>query len=135
MDNFEQRLKQDAENIAADVSPELRSRIDATIRAGTAPATQHAKKPAGFRLWLAASLTGAAAAILVVTIAPRESSSPRPEQVGRAVPQYAPELERMFPLRAETAELTAPLEEELKNLQADIEKARENVEEDLEFTF
>lgn len=139
MDRFEKRLKRDAKTIAADVSPELRSRIDASLR-GTAPApaSPPPRKALTFRLWLAASLSGAAAAVLVIALVPRESLRPgSPEQpVARAVPRYAQPVDRAFPLKVETAELTAPLEQELEDLQADIEKARENVEEDLDrFTF
>ena len=65
MDEFEKRLKRDADAIQAEVTPELRARIDASLR-GTGqvrPANRQAE-PAPANLWWASSLTGLAAAVM-----------------------------------------------------------------------
>lgn len=138
MDKIEQRLKQDAELIRADVSPQLRSRIDASLRS-TVPARERSERgDFSFPMWLAASLSGVAAAVLVIVLVNRDIGRveiPADGSVARSVPEYVQRVERRFPLQVETAELTAPLEKELQDLKSDIEKARENVEEDLDFTF
>ncbi len=137
MDKTEQRLKQDAELIHAEVSPQLRARIDASLR-GVLPVRERAERmDLGFPLWLAAGLTGAAAAALVIVLVNRDIDRvqvPADETVARSVPEYVRSLERQLPLQVETAELTAPLEEELEDLKSDIEKARDSVERDLDFT-
>lgn len=137
MDKLEQRLKRDAANIRADVPPELRERIDASLHDAARQRPAAARKALTFPMWLAASLSGAAAAVLVFVVIGRDAAPPEPanDQVARSVPDYVQQVERGFPLEVETAELTAPLEEELRNLRADLEKARENVEEDLDFSF
>jgi hypothetical protein len=130
------RLKQDAGEITADVPQGFRSRIQAALEA-QAPARRPVRKTISYRLWLAASLSGAAAAVLVLTLIPRDANPPLPtnERVARTVPEYVHGVEREFPLQVKTAELTAPLEEELAKLQSDMEKARARVEEDLDFSF
>ncbi|MGH8168253.1 MAG: hypothetical protein ACREQ1_13505 [Woeseiaceae bacterium] len=139
MDNLEQRLAEDAARIEARVSPELEARIKAALRAErVAPA---ARREVSYPLWLAASLTGAAAAVVAIVLVnlapnfPNEPSPARADAVAYSVPEYVSEFERQFPLRAKTAQMTTPLEDELKKLRSDLEKARENVEQDLEFTF
>ena len=135
MDDLERRLREDGEAIRAEVPPQLAARIASSVRGVRAPA----RREFGWPLWLAASLTGAAAAAAAIVSLNRGSmdtpAPPAAEAVADLVPEYILEFEQQLPLRAKTADLTAPLEEELKNLRSDLERARENVEEDLHFTF
>jgi hypothetical protein len=138
MDKTEQRLKRDAKRLGARVSPQLRARIDASLQ-GVAPKGERPNaRDFDFSLWLAASLTGMAAAVLVVVSMYRDVDrlpTPADDAVARSVPEYVREIERELPLQVETADLTAPLEEELEDLKSDMKKARESVERDLDFTF
>ena len=132
MDDFETRLKRDAAEIPAEVTPELQARIRATVKA---PPRRRPKPAPLRRTWSAAALTGAAAAVLVIALLPR---GPQPQPVVeappvRSAPEYVATFEQALPLRVEQAALTAPLEEELENLQADLEQARRSVAEDMSF--
>lgn len=142
MDNFEKRLKADADAIDAAVSPELRVRIDAALRGvePIRPVVGRARSmPVGW--WLASSLTGLAAAATLIFMLNRESPGPAvpPAEtfVQTTVPEDpAPDLVLMRPvLDVSTADFTGPLEDELVKLKADVEKARESVRQDLDFTF
>ena len=68
MDEFEKRLKHDAQAVKAEVSPELRSRIDATLRGVDPIRPVSTDRPPAIRLWWASSLTGLAAVIALVLI-------------------------------------------------------------------
>jgi len=139
MDEFEKSLQRDAESIRAEISPQLRARIDASLR-GIEPL-----RPAGRtraftgKLWWASSLTGLAVAALVIVVLSRDRPHPH-QQPGEAVAKMTvpPETDPLLStpmLDIRTADFTSPLEEELVNLQTDIEKARESVEKDLHFAF
>ena len=134
MDDFENRLKRDAADIPAEITPELQARIRASLEAQAAPRAR--PKPAvPQRAWLAAALTGAAAAVLVIALLPR---GPRPEPIVeappvRSVPDYVATFDRALPLDVEQVAFTAPLEDELSNLRADLEQARRTVAEDMSF--
>jgi hypothetical protein len=136
MDDIERRLREDAKAIRAEVPPQLTARIASSVRG--VRALPPARREFGWPLWLAASLTGAAAAaVAIVSVNWRSMNEPAPpsaEAVAESVPDYIRDFEQL-PLHAKTADLTAPLEEELKNLRSDLERARENVEQDLDFTF
>lgn len=136
MNSLEKQLQKDSANIRAKVSPELEARIRTAVRRTVMSARGGARAPE--RVWLAASLTGAAAALSVIAVLHWRSTPPDVEALQErfsSVPDYVAEVERALPLQAKTAELTAPLESELQNLRADLDKARENVERDLRFTF
>jgi hypothetical protein len=140
MDEFEKRLKQDADAVEASVSPQLRARIDASLR-GTerARATGPEKRP-GSRLWWASSLTGLAATIAVIAVVNMNRPDPAPGAVPVADMPTVPDTVLDFPLippelDIQSAEFADPLEEELLKLRADIEKARDSVREDIDFTF
>lgn len=133
MDKLANRLRQDAENIEANVSDELDRRIRASLQ-GVTPADQPAVKPPvrhpGF--WWASSLTGIAAAAAVIAVINSQQVNsqqdvpppqPTPANLLAAVPT--------IDLKTETAVMTSPLEQELEALQSDIEKARERVREDI----
>ena len=140
MDEFERRLKRDAGNIEAKVSPRLQARIDASLHAAKdsrpiAPAPRRTTS-----LWWMSSLTGLTAAILIIAFMnlTRDDTGQETTTIPGTVPS-AGNSERLFaetfPLDARPAVLTSPLETELENLKSDLEKARESVEEDIKFTF
>ena len=140
MDEFEKKLKRDAADIDAAVSPELEDRIRASLLAAGRHVPAPDTKAGGYRgLWLASSLTGlAAAAAIVAFLNLNEPESPQAPPVTSTVPsytEYMEQLQQSLPLRTETAEFAGGLEEELEHLRADFEKARENVSRDIDFTF
>lgn len=135
MDEFKRQLKSDAGKIEADVSPELRKRIEASLRAAGPVVAREAPPRHRFSMWWISGFTGIACALLVLLFLNR--AEPLPEvvpgstPVASTVPEPLPGDQVVFPLRAEAAEFTEPLEEELLRLQSDLEKARQAVEEDL----
>ena len=140
MDEFEHRLKLDAQAIRAGISPELRSRIDASLRA-TEQIRPVPESPApGMNLWWASSLTGLAAAVIVIVLinwnGPSTVPAPLEQVADRTVPAAVDEFQGLYPpWLIKTADFASPLEEELARLQADIERASKNVKEDIDFTF
>ena len=137
MDKMERQLREDAGRIKADLSPELQERIRASLES-TRPADQTPRKiqTPGTTLWWASSLTGLAAAALVILLINWNSANgPIEDEPVSATPGVVLSIQHNFPLNVETAEWATPLEEELKNLQSDLEKARENVERDLRLSF
>ncbi len=137
MDEFENRLKRDAEEIRAGISPELRTRIDASLRA-TEQIRPVPESPAtGMNLWWASSLTGLAAAVIVIVLINwnRPTNELVPVEAVASVPDNINENQGLYRPQLKTADFTRPLEEELIRLQADIERARQNVREDIDFTF
>lgn len=140
MDEFEKRLKRDAENIETGISPQLRQRIDASL-CGTERIKPVPESRAGsFNIWWTSSLTGLAAVIIVIVLINwnRPVAEPVPVEpvAERTVPAAIEELHGLNPPRLiKTADFTTPLEEELAKLQADIEKARATVRKDIEFSF
>jgi len=140
MDEFENRLKLDADAIRAGVSPELRSRIDASLRATEQIRPVPESRAPGLNLWWASSLTGLAAAIIVIVLVnwnqPATEQVPVEQVAARTVPVAVDELQGFYPPRLlKNADFAGPLEEELVRLRADIERARENVKKDIDFTF
>jgi hypothetical protein len=140
MDEFEKRLKRDAEAMQVEVSPALRSRIDASLRGvdPIKPVSESRQAPA--RLWWASSLTGLAAVIALVLIGVLNKPEPAAVQevdvVARTEPLMPAELPLLSPeLDIRSAEFVSPLEEELLKLRSDLAKARDNVREDIDFTF
>ena len=145
MDELNTRLKQDADEIQADTSPELRARIDASLHAarGTKSVTS-APLVRPVSLWWISSVTGLAAAILVILL--MNWNQPVEQEVPDLSASNDPPLHSVslpddwsvgdeFLLNIESADLTRSLEEELINLQSDLEKARDNVERDVKFAF
>lgn len=136
MDDIEQKLKRDAGKIPAEITPELEGRLRASL-AAQAPPRARRDKEIPRRLWLAAGLTGAAAALVAIALLPREPQ-PAPQTIAEApapdtVPGNVAPFDRALPLAVEPAALTAPLEEELENLRADLEQARRRVADDMTF--
>lgn len=138
MDEFEKRLKRDAEKIEARCSAELRDRIDASLRATKRIEPVPESRTSAIKLWWASSLTGLAAAVIVIILINWNRPTPEPVApvANRTVPDAIDVRPGFSPPRLlKTAEFTSPLEEELAKLQADIEKARATVRKDIEFTF
>ena len=142
MDEFEKRLKRDADAIQVEVSPELRDRIDASIRGAkpVRPVTP-AAEPSPVNPWWASSLTGLAAAVIVIVLVnwnrPEPVTVPAEPVASVTVPADPDPVAHPLPpmLDIRTADFTSPLEDELVRLQSDLEKARESVKKDLDFTF
>ena len=139
MDEFEDRLKRDADAIQADPGPELRARIDASLRATEQIRPVPESRDRGMNLWWASSITGLATAIIVIVLinwnSPLTEVVPVQPVASDTVPDYIDELQGLYPPQIKTADFTNPLEDELVRLQADFERARENVKEDIEFSF
>lgn len=142
MDEFEKRLKRDADAIEADVSDELRKRIDASL-AGVEPlrpanSAQSKSRSVG-GLWWASSITGLAAAIIVIAMInwnrPVSDVPPMEPVATSTVPRHIETLLSAPQLDLRNADFTSPLEDELVKLRADLEKARNTVARDLDFTF
>jgi len=139
MDKFEKRLKQDARDIEARVSSELRARIDASLRgARPLPRTVPERSTHG-GLWWFSSLTGLAATAAVIMLLNWQRPEPTPAPTEEAVAVTVPDdPQTQIPsaiLDIRNADFTSPLEKELVNLQSDLEKARDTVRKDLDFTF
>ena len=137
MDEFEKTLKEDAAAIQPAVSPELRNRIDASLQGVEPIRPVRDTRSAGAGLWWASSLTGLAAAVVVIVLVNVDTPDPAPVRpvVETTVPAVVETPALMPMLDVRTAEFTSPLEEELLKLQSDLEKARETVRQDLEFSF
>ena len=129
MDKLDVQLKRDAERIDVQVSDELDHRIAASLQ-GVTPEPPRNKvteraRPAGF--WWASSLTGIAAAALVIVIINLQQPDVRPtvpsDEFVAAVP--------VIDFKAETAALAGPLQQELEDLQSDLKKAEKKVREDI----
>ncbi|MGI9261212.1 MAG: hypothetical protein ACR2QR_04205 [Woeseiaceae bacterium] len=140
MDDFEQQLKRDADAIEATVSRQLRARIDASLHAARDVEVREAPPRTAPSRWWLSSLTGLAAAILIIAFlnVAREDASPETEETTAALPSRA-DSERLFPqtfpLETRPAVLTSPLEKELEALRSDLEKARNSVEQDIKLAF
>ena len=133
-DDLEQRLRKDALRIDAEVSPQLQQRISASIHSARQVRSVAAPRDRGTSYWLASSLTGVAAALLIILWLGRDESSPVVDSGTEMATTESPEVNdvfRPFPLEARTAVLTEPLDEELLHLQSDLEKARDTVKRDL----
>lgn len=139
MDEFEGRLKRDAHNIQAEPGAELRARIDASLRATETIRPAPEARDSGMNLWWASSITGLAAAVVVIVLinwnSPVTEVVPVEAVASETVPDYIDELQGLYSPRIKTADFTSPLEDEFLRLRADLERARENVKEDIEFSF
>ena len=133
MDKLAQRLRDDAAQIDCAVSPELDDRIRASLEniKPQQPAEPQ-RSPRPFTFWWASSLTGVAAAMVLIAVLNLQGSDPVATTTEPAAqPLVIPSIE----WRAETAVLVSPLEREYENLQSDLEKAEEAVRRDIERLF
>ncbi len=134
MDKFEQRLRDDAALIRAEISGELDARIRASLEAATAGPVRHpVRRRPPVSWWWASSLSGLAAAFGVLAILNLWPAGTAEDETRLAGPVPGPPVTPL--LRVEPAVLTAPLEQELDDLEADLRKARNAVSEDLGLQF
>lgn len=132
--DLEQRLREDALRIDATVSPQLQQRISASVHSARQARSVAAPRDHSPTYWLASSLTGVAAALVIILWVGRDQDSPELDSANEMATTESPEIIdvfRPFPLEARTAVLTEPLEDELQHLQSDLEKARDRVKRDL----
>ncbi len=140
MDKLDQKLKQDADAIEATITPALQARLDATLHALEPKSPPATKSRPGLGWWWLSSLTGVAAALLLIvymnrgevaqeTVAPVVVEAPPDVNI-------APLVEKPLDIRsAEYAEdIADPLAEELRNQQTEFEKAREKLGFDVDKT-
>ena len=139
MDKLAKQLRADAERIDVAVSDELEQRILASLHGVSPRAETSLDTPARLgqrsaRFWWTSSLTGIAAAALIIVIINSQSQRP-----GIVVPGDMPTMSSValvdnMPVidwKTETAMLTSPLREELEKLQSDIKKAEKKVKQDI----
>ncbi|MCH9006076.1 MAG: hypothetical protein IH838_12425 [Proteobacteria bacterium] len=132
MDKLAKQLRADAALIDVQVSDELERRITASLH-GLSPEGQEPptiqQRPAAF--WWASSLTGVAAALIVIAVI---NSQSRLDEAPTRAPEISPIAVLTTPIidwKTESAMLTSPLRKELEDLQADIKKAEQKVKEDI----
>ncbi len=127
MDNLTRKLREDASQIRAEVSPELDARIRASLEAAE-PVRQEAPKPSPrtASMWWWSSLVGAAGALAVIALLNLGNQAQIPTATVNTEPlPVGPSL------NVQRAMLTAPLEEELANLESDLRKAEEALRADI----
>jgi hypothetical protein len=131
MDKLADRLKRDAETIDVEISGELDRRIDASLRATSPLREAPQQRPAVF--WWASSLTGVAAALVLIAVLNAGSQRDVPPESPGTSPVAMNESPAtpIIEWNAQSAMLTSPLRQELSDLQSDIDKARQKVREDI----
>ena len=132
MDKLAEQLKHDAAQIEVRFSDDFERRLTASLEGAVqeVPATrQERPRPAIF--WWASSLTGAAAALLVVAVINLRPAIDEPEPVAATTSPVTVVTVPSIDLTAESAMLTRPLEKELESLQSDLKKAERKVREDI----
>ncbi|MGY8793805.1 MAG: hypothetical protein ACKVJN_01570, partial [Woeseiales bacterium] len=119
MDDFEKRLKQDANAVNADISSDLRSRIDASLRGVEQIRSETSTENSQTNLWWVSSLTGLAAAIAIIVMlnlnqAESISTPGEDSLVSRPTVPETPDYSPLFPpiLDVQAADFASPLEEE-----------------------
>ncbi len=132
MDKLTDKLRHDADQIEVEISVELENRIEASLRAAE-PAPVAARSPAQRSAWFwwASSLTGAAAALVLLAVFNQETGLPTDSQPTVTPQPVATAALPILELRAESAMLTAPLQKELEDLQSDLKKAELIVKDDI----
>jgi len=132
MDNLEQRLRDDAARINVEITAELDDRIRASLE-GVTPEKRAEplprKQPRS--MWWASSLTGVAAAAVVILVVNLQGP-PAPPDVVETPISADPWL--MPVLNAETAVLADPLRQELEDLEADLKKAEQAVRDEFDLS-
>ena len=107
MDDFEKRLSGDAEDIRVEVGPELRARIDASVHGAGRVEPERDRSGAIISLWWASSLTGLAAAAVIIAVMNWNRPASVPEDSAAettVVPHYVERIQEQFPVSATTAE-------------------------------
>jgi anti-sigma-K factor RskA len=135
MDKLAEQLRADAARIESAISPELDARIRASLEGITPePVTQRPSKweSKSFSSWWISSLTGVAAALVLIIVVNLQAPDPAPV-LSNSTPQ--PLILPAIEWHARTAVLTSPLEQEIENLQSDLKKAEEAVRQDIDRLF
>lgn len=133
MDKLALQLREDADNIDATISAQLDARLNASLQ-GIKPeaARRPQRESKSFSLWWASSLTGVAAALLIIVVANLRAPDPVPvAEITTPAPLVLPSIE----WNAKSAVLTSPLEREIDDLQSDLKKAEEIVKQDIDRLF
>ena len=133
MDKLALQLREDAEKIDAGISAELDARLAASLH-GVKPESvlRPQRESKSFSFWWASSLTGVAAAALIIVVANLRTPEPVPVAAGTTpAPLVLPSIE----WNIKSAVLTSPLEQEIDNLQSDLKKAEEVVKQDIDRLF
>ena len=133
MDKLAKRLRDDADSIDATISEDLDERIRASLH-GVTPERTGERRPVARApwFWWASSLTGLAAAILLIVIVNLRGPQPVPVAEETAPPPLVlPKIE----WNAKAAVFTSPLEQEIEDLQSDLEKAEDAVKQDIDRLF
>ena len=132
MDKLARKLKDDAARIDVQISDELDRRISASLQ-GIKPeapeAPQNRQRPAIF--WWASSLTGVAAALIVIAIINSQSQVQVDSAEQLEMSPVAVATTPTIDWKTESAMLTRPLQRELEDLQADLKKAEEKVKKEI----
>jgi len=133
MDKLARQLRDDASQIECTISAELDERIRASLQGiKPEPRQRQRRESKSFSFWWASSLTGVAAAFVVIVIV--NLQAPEPVR-GLANETPAPLVLPSIQWNAETAVLTSPLEQEIEDLQSDLKKAEEAVKQDIDRLF
>jgi len=133
MDKLALQLREDAEKIDAGISPQLDARLTSSLQ-GVKPefVRQPQRESKSFSFWWASSLTGVAAAVLIIVVANMRAPEPVPQTASSTpIPLAMPSIE----WHAKSAVLTSPLEQEIDNLQSDLKKVEEVVKQDIDRLF
>ncbi|MEM6531631.1 MAG: hypothetical protein AAF654_03360 [Myxococcota bacterium] len=130
MDEFERRLREDAEAIPAEISPDLERRITVSLEQ-IQPSKQEARSrsESPWLLWVLA-LAGAAVAVAVVELRGTTSDAPdllRPASVAETLSRAPAVLD---PKQATNA-LLGPLAGELDALRADLQGVKDRLRDDI----
>jgi len=127
MDKLARQLREDAARIDVNVSSELDNRIRASLEAVTPEHSPENAAPTRSRsMWWASSLTGiAAASVVIVLVNLNEPEPPAAVIDTRITSLFQPQL------IIDPAVMTAPLQKELEDLEADLKKAEEAVRKDI----
>ena len=139
MDKLAKQLRADAERIDVAVSDELEQQILASLHGVSPRAEASLDSPARLgqrsaRFWWTSSLTGIAAAALIIVIINSQSQRPGivvPGDIPTMSPVALVDNMLVIDWKTETAMLTSPLREELEKLQSDIKKAEKKVKQDI----
>jgi hypothetical protein len=131
MDKLAEQLKDDAARIDVQISDAFDRRMTASLQ-GVRPEmadVPRVRRPAAF--WWASSLTGVAAALLLIAVFNTESPVDDTPVVPPALSPVSVAAIPRIDWKAESAMLTRPLQKELLDLQADLKKAEEKVKKEI----
>jgi hypothetical protein len=133
MDKLALQLREDAEKIDAEISADLDARLSASLHeVEPEPMRRPQRESKSFSFWWASSLTGVAAAVLIIVVANLRAPEPVPQTASSTpIPLAMPSIE----WHVKSAVLTSPLEQEIDNLQSDLKKVEEVVKQDIDRLF